>query len=266
MTLHLYVGCSGWSHDTWLNHFYPAHLPNAKWLEYYTKVFDYVEIDSTFYKVPRQEMPLRWARNTPQDMRFTAKFPSVVTHDTRLGGGMPALEEFFNVMKPLENKLLCLLIQLPASIKKEEGLPKLERLIKILWKKYRYAIEVRHESWFSKDVYDLLKKNKICLAWSQLDATIKTPPEITTDFVYLRFIGDRSIDEKDFGRIKRDRMREMEKWAGLLKNLPNKVSFGIVAANNHYAGFGPATANEFRKMVGLPEVSWEEMKQSRIDE
>lgn len=197
---------------------------------------------------------MRWARNTPSDMRFTAKFPSVVTHDTRLGGGLPALEEFFNVMKPLESKLLCLLIQLPPSLKKEEGLPKLERLISVLWKKYRYAIEVRHDSWFSKDVYELLKNNKICLIWSQLD-TIQTPPEITTDFVYLRFIGDRSIDDKDFGRIQKDRIKEMERWAALVKKLPSKVQFGIVAANNHYAGFGPATVNTFRKMLGMKEAS-----------
>jgi uncharacterized protein YecE (DUF72 family) len=257
--LHLYIGCSGWSHDTWQGRFYPTRLPAARWLQYYSQVFDYVEIDSTFYRTPNRNMVMRWASVTPPNFRFTAKFPQVVTHDTRLGGGLDGLLHFFEVMKPLQNKLLCLLMQLPPSLKKEEGLPKLERLIPHLWQKYRYAIEVRHESWFTKEVYDLLKKHKICLAWSQLDA-IQTPPEITTDFFYLRFTGDRSVDEKDFGKIQNDRLKEMEKWAKAVNRVKDRLSFGIVPANNHYAGFGPVAANDFRRMVGLPEVVWEGRK------
>ncbi len=261
--MQVYIGCSGWSYDAWLGHFYPARLPSARWLQYYGQVFDYVEIDSTFYRTPNFKMVKRWDAMTPEHFRFTAKFPQVVTHDTRLGGGLPALEQFMEAMKPLERKLLCLLIQLPPSLKKDEGLPKLERLIPHLWKKYSYAIEVRHKSWFSEDVYKLLSDNNICLTWSQLD-TIQTPAELTTDFFYLRFIGDRSIDEKDFGRIQKDRKAEMETWSKKLKGVNDEVKFGIVAANNHYAGFGPATANDFRRIQGLTEVLWEEMKQGRL--
>ena len=83
--------------------------------------------------------------------------------------------------------------------------------------------------------------------------------------VYLRLIGDRSIDEKDFGRIQKDRAKEMEQWAGLISRLPKKVEFGVVAANNHYAGFGPATANIFREMVGMKPAVWDEMKQATLD-
>jgi uncharacterized protein YecE (DUF72 family) len=139
----------------------------------------------------------------------------------------------------------------------------LERLVPRLWQKYRYAIEVRHESWFKKEFYELLKKNKICLAWSPADS-IQTPPEITTDFFYLRFIGDKNINEKDSGMIQKDRMKEMDSWAKTVNRVKHRLSFGIVAANNHYAGFGPATANGFRRMVGLPEVVWDEMKRSRL--
>lgn len=260
--MQLYAGCSGWSYDAWLSHFYPAKLPRAGWLRYYSQVFDYVEIDSTFYKVPNRNMVMRWASATPTSFRFTAKFPQVVTHDTRLGGGLDYLLQFLDVMKPLQNKLLCMVMQLPPSLKKEEGMPKLERLIPHLWQRYRYAIEVRHESWFTKEVYDLLKKHRICLAWSQQDA-IRTPPEITTDFFYLRFIGDRSIAERDLGKIQKDRLKEMEYWARIINRVKHRLSFGIVPANNHYAGFGPATANTFRKMIGLEPVVWEEMKQAR---
>src|ERR687887_925263 len=126
----------------------------------------------------------------------------------------------------------------------------LEALIHLLDPDFRYAIEVRHKSWFDRSVYKLLSYNNICLAWSQLD-TIQTPPELTSDFLYLRFIGDRSIDEKDFGRIQKDRLKELKRWSNEVNRLNDDVKFAIVAANNHYAGFGPATANSFRKIVGL---------------
>ncbi len=261
--MRMYIGCSGWSYDSWLGHFYPSRLENRRWLEYYARVFDYVEVDSTFYKIPNRNTTLRWAASTPAEFRLTAKFPQVVTHDTRLGGGLDGLGNFFETMKPLESKLLCLLIQLPPSLTKDEGMPKLERLIPQLWKKYRYAIEVRHKSWFDRQVYTLLARNNICLTWSQLD-TIQTPPEITTDFFYLRFIGDRSIEESNFGRIQKDRQAEMENWAKKLNAVKQRVKFGIVAANNHYAGFGPATADVFRRMFGLSEVIWEEKMQGRL--
>ena len=164
----LYIGCSGWSYEAWRGHFYPAKIEPGRLLDYYSKVFDYVEIDSTFYRTPRRQMSMRWASLTPAHFRFTAKFPQVVTRDTRLGGGLDALKNYFEMMKPLESKLLCLLIQLPPSLTKDEGLPKLERLIPNLWKKFSYAIEVRHKSWFTKEVYRLLSDNNICLTWSQL--------------------------------------------------------------------------------------------------
>jgi uncharacterized protein YecE (DUF72 family) len=82
--------------------------------------------------------------------------------------------------------------------------------------------------------------------------------------MYLRFIGDRSIDEKDFGRVQKDRLKELTKWADSVRRVKDKAKYAIVAANNHYAGFGPATANSFRKMLGLKEAVWEEMKQKKL--
>jgi uncharacterized protein YecE (DUF72 family) len=101
------------------------------------------------------------------------------------------------------------------------------------------------------------------MVWSQL-AGIRTPPIVTTDFLYIRFIGDRTIQEKDFGTIQKDRVSEMKKWARFLKRAREeehkKINLAIVAANNHYAGFGPGTANTFRKMLNLSEVTWENVK------
>jgi uncharacterized protein YecE (DUF72 family) len=191
-------------------------------------------------------MTKRWASLTPDRFRFTAKFARSITHEKRLTEPERHLRYFFDVMRPRRRKLLTLLLQLPPSLTAKEGLKKLEALIHMLDASFRYAIEVRHRSWFdNKNVYKLLSDNNICLAWSQLD-TIQTPPELTSDFVYLRFIGDRSIDEKNFGRVQKDRFKELKRWSDVLSNKmkkDNKARFAVAAANNHYADFGPATAN-----------------------
>jgi uncharacterized protein YecE (DUF72 family) len=93
--------------------------------QYYSKVFDYVEIDSSFYRIPNQFLVNRWAKSTPDGFRFTTKFLRTVTHEKRLGDLAGDLEYFYKAMAPLEEKLLCLLIQLPPSMSKDEGLKKL---------------------------------------------------------------------------------------------------------------------------------------------
>jgi uncharacterized protein YecE (DUF72 family) len=160
----------------------------------------------------------------------------------------------------LKEKLLALLIQLPPSIDIVEGLNALRNIIPYLDKGFRYAVEVRHRSWFQDLAYSFFRNNQMCLVWSQL-ADIRTPPIVTSDFVYVRLSGDRSIQEKDFGRIQIDRIKEMKKLARNFKGDSNegnlsKVRYSIVAANNHYAGFGPGTVNIFRQLLGLEEVKW----------
>lgn len=86
-----------------------------------------------------------------------------------------------------------------------EGLERLRDLVPTLDSRFRYAVEVRHSSWFQDLAYNFFANNDLCLVWSQL-AELQTPPILTTDFLYLRFIGDRSIQEKDFGRIQLERL------------------------------------------------------------
>src|SRR6516164_3805912 len=95
-------------------------------------------------------------------------------------------------------KTLALLIQLPPSLQIFEGLGRLRELVLELDTRFRYAVEVRHSSWFQDLAYNFAN-NDVCMVWSQL-AELRAPPILTTDFLYLRFIGDRSIQEKDFGR------------------------------------------------------------------
>jgi uncharacterized protein YecE (DUF72 family) len=266
--LQCHIGCSGWSYTSWKGPFYPPNLENPDWLRFYSQVFDYVEIDSSFYRIPSQFMVKNWVNRTPDNFRFTAKFPKVITHDKLLVDVEEDVERFLESIEPLEKKTLALLIQLPPSLQIMPGLEGLRNLLPLLDDRFRYAIEVRHQSWFQDLAYNFFADNNLCLVWSQL-AKIRTPPIVTTDFLYVRFIGDRSIDEKDFGIIQKDRVSEMSNWAEQIKNVEigkergrrSEVRDAMIPANNHYAGFGPGTVNIFRNMVGLSEVSWEDQPQ-----
>jgi uncharacterized protein YecE (DUF72 family) len=198
-------------------------------------------------------MVKNWYKRSPQNFKFTAKFPKIISHDKRLKDVDKELERFFEAFSPLADKTLALLIQMPPSLKILESL---RDLVPELDNRFRYAVEVRHSSWFQDLAYNFFANNDLCLVWSQL-AELQTPPILTTDFLYLRLIGDRSIQEKDFGRIQLDRVVEMEKWAENIKTVEDeRIKLAIIAANNHYAGFGPGTA--FRNMLGMPEAKWEE--------
>jgi uncharacterized protein YecE (DUF72 family) len=273
--LQYYIGCSGWSYSAWKGPFYPSNMDNSSdWLSYYASVFDYVEIDSSFYRMPNLFTVKNWLKKTPENFKFTAKFPKVITHDKHLKDVSRELEYFHQSMLPLRDKTLALLIQLPPSLKITEGLDNLRQVVSELDTKFRYAVEVRDRSWFQDLAYNFFANNNICMVWSQL-GELRTPPIVTTDFLYVRLIGDRSIDEKDFGKIQKDRVIEMKKWSSKIKRVSKQegggrknINLAIVSANNHYAGFGPGTANIFRKMVDLPEATWnkkqEEEQKSRL--
>ena len=204
-----------------------------------------------------------WAKKTPQNFKFTAKFPRVITHEKRLKYVHKELDQFFEAIGPLAEKTLALLIQLPPSMQIVEGLERLRELVLELDTRFRYAVEVKDRSWFQDLAFNFFANNGICLVWSQL-AEIKTLPIATTDFLYLRLIGDRSIQEKDFGKIQIDRPREMRKWAKNITNVGrerDQVNLAIITAHNHYAGFGPGTVNMFRTMLDVPEAKWEEKEE-----
>jgi uncharacterized protein YecE (DUF72 family) len=210
-----------------------------------------------------------WYKRTPRNFRFTAKFPKVITHDKRLKDVSRELEHFFKSMLPLADKILTLLIQLPPSLKITEGIENLRKLIPELDSRFRYAVEVRDRSWFQDLAYNFFANNNICMVWSQL-AELATPPIATADFLYVRFIGDRSISEKDFGKIQKDRVSEMKNWADKLQKVIEEekedLNLAIVSANNHYAGFGPMTANIFRRMIGLQQAQWKDNNDNNNNE
>ncbi|MGE0242649.1 MAG: DUF72 domain-containing protein [Nitrososphaeraceae archaeon] len=253
MVLEYYLGCSGWSYDGWKGHFYPKDLDNKYWLSYYSQIFDFVEIDSTFYRIPSLFMVNNWNKRTPDIFKFAVKFPKVITHDKRLKDVDKDIERFYDAMEPLYDKIVVFLMQLPPSLQIAEGLDLIKNLEYLLDPSFRYAIEVRHHSWFNELFYNYLKERNYCLVWSQQDKLI-TPPVVTTDFLYLRLIGDRSIDERDFGTIKKERTKEVQLWTNIFKDIQNNekdVKTALVAANNHFAGFGPMTVQLFAGMMNL---------------
>ena len=212
-------------------------MASKEYLKYYGKVFDYVELDSSFYHTPTPLMTSRWRKMTTDNFKFTTKVPQSITHEKRLGARSDDdLHYFHNAIALLGPKLGCILFQLPPSLTKDEGLKKLQNIP--FDKRFRYAIEARHKSWFDEEVCSFLKKNDLCIAWSQL-AEIQTPPVVTTDFIYLGFIGDRSIPGDEFGKIQKDRTEEMKSWANVINKAAKgrKLKSGFVAANNHYARF-----------------------------
>ncbi len=262
MNMDIKIGCTGWSYQGWIGPFYSKTMKESDYLRHYSSAFDITEVNSTFYRIPSQSMTQKWYDDTPHDFTFTAKLPKIITHDYRLKPG-PYLDQFLNSIKPLKSKMKVLVIQLPPSLLFEESLPQLEKMVKHLPENYRYAIEGRHESWFGKDAYQFLKENNLCLVWNEV-AGVSNPAEITTDFIYMRLIGDRSIPENEFGRMHKDRTEQIKKWAEKIKSISSNVSFGILMVNNHFEGFAPETANKLRLALGLDKVSWKDKKQRSL--
>ncbi|MDG6901158.1 MAG: DUF72 domain-containing protein [Nitrososphaerota archaeon] len=248
----LRIGCSGWSYKDWQGVFYPRALPASDYLSYYSKVFDCVEIDSSFYRVPNQFMLNKWRSSTPDGFVFSPKLPKKITHENKLKNSESSLVYFYSVMSKLKDKLGPIAIQLPPSIKLSTHEGVMKEFVSQLSPEFRHAIEFRHKSWFTPETYSLLKKNNIAMIWT-LNQYVESPAEVTADFVYLRMVGDREITE--FKGIQKDRSEDMKRWAEAVKN-SGKFESGYVFFNNHFAGFSPESANEFRRLLGLMELDW----------
>jgi len=247
------IGCSGWSYADWVGPFYPKETTPQQYLSLYSKIFDCVEIDSTFYRAPSPSMVEQWSANTPDGFVFAPKLPKRITHDQHLQDVSSYLEHFTRTLGQLGQKLGPFVVQLPPSFK----LPKHERalanFIAELTPDLRYAIEFRHKSWFNTSTQKLLEDKNVCQVWS-VNQYLTTPAPITSDMVYLRLVGDRKITE--FKETQRDQTKTMKTWSEALEDVAGSVRERFVFFNNHFAGFGPASANEFRRLMGLVELDW----------
>ena len=249
----LRIGCSGWSYKDWEGPFYPSGLAAKEYLPYYSKVFNCVEIDSSFYRIPNQFMVNQWRNNTPEGFLFSPKLPKKITHENKLKNSESTLVYFYSILSKLKDKLGPIAIQLPPSVKLCTHEGAMKGFSSPLSPEFKHAVEFRHKSWFTPEVYSLLRKNNIAMIWT-LNQYVESPPEVTADFIYLRMVGDREITE--FSGVQRDRSEDMKRWAEAVKGNAGKFESGYVFFNNHFAGFSPESANEFRRLLGLMELDW----------
>jgi len=255
--LSLRIGCSGWSYEDWVGPFYPKDTGPRDYLSLYSRVFDCVEIDSTFYRAPSPVMVQQWYSNTPDRFLFTPKLPKLITHDQHLEDVSSYLGHFTSTLEKLNEKLGPFVIQLPPSFKLPKHEKALANFIAELNPKSRYAVEFRHKSWFNPATKKLLESNNICQVWS-VNQYLSTPAAVTSDIIYLRLVGDRKITE--FKETQRDQTETMQTWKKALDDVESSVKERFVFFNNHFAGFGPASVNEFRRLMGLVELDWTSLK------
>jgi len=260
--MNIKIGCTGWSYQGWSGVFYPKNLKSPEWLKYYSRIFDITEINSTFYRIPAQEIVKRWNIDTPGHFRFTAKFPSIITHEKRLDRVNSEVFRFLSSLSPIHEKISALVLQLPPSLSFEEAKPRLSEFFELLPEDFAYPIEGRHESWFTDEAITFLKQNRYCLVWNEV-AGVNNPMPITTDYLYVRLIGDRSIPESEFGKISKNKENLIEKFANKLQEIKD-IPLAMVMTNNHFEGFSPATANSLRMHLGMKELIWEEKKQKTL--
>ena len=203
----VFIGTSGWVYEDWWGRFYPKNINPEERLEYYSKYFDIVEINSSFYHLPRQKTFKNWSLKTPSQFSFSAKLSRYITQIKKLNNPKEPLELFLSQSKGLGKKLQVILVQLPPNFKK--NLKRLEEFLKLLPKKPRFAFEFRHETWLDREVYDLLRKYKAGFV-IQDSSRWPSAEVVTADFVYLRFHG-RVLYASNYPES------ELKKWAERIK-------------------------------------------------
>jgi uncharacterized protein YecE (DUF72 family) len=255
----LYIGTSAFTAAGWEGSFYPEGTKPADFLRYYAQHFDTVEVDSTFYRTPSKATVQGWASKTPKEFVFAAKVPQVITHEKVLVDCEAEFNQFMEVMDLLGEKLGPLLFQFGYFNKKvfvgvNDFLARLRPFLKKLPRDHKFAVEIRNKNWLVPQFVETLRERGVALALID-QAWMPRPAQwfekfdpITADFTYVRWLGDRKgIEEqtKVWNEVIVDRTHELEEWAEILGKV-HKRRFQIYAyANNHYAGYAPATVEMF---------------------
>ena len=204
-----YIGTSGWSYSHWEDIFYPRDLSSNKRLEYFSRHFNTVEINYSFYHLPSEKAFLRWYSQTSDNFIFSVKLNRFITHIKRLKGVKSALNTFLERAMSLKDKLGPILVQFPPNFSRtRENQSRLKRFFtyvdtferkKSSHFKLRLALEFRHVSWFNPEGYKTLRKFKAALVLS--DSSVFPKADIlTADFVYIRMHGPSSLFSSDYSK------------------------------------------------------------------
>jgi uncharacterized protein YecE (DUF72 family) len=237
----------GWSYNFWKGTFYPADLNASKFLAYYSKQFDTVEVDSTFYRIPRTETLTEWKEQTPKDFIFSLKFPRIITHIKMLKNCERETEVFLEHANLLQEKLGPLLLQFPPTFKQEQLLS-LEDYLKNLPKNCRYAVEVRNKSLLTPKFFAILEDNKAAYAWIESPA-MPLSEKKTSNFVYVRLEGDRKKVLGTTGKTEIDKSSTTQAWAGKLKKETDEGTEVFVYFSKYYSGNPISDATEILNVI-----------------
>lgn len=269
----LNIGCQGWNYSDWItrigeNIFYPRSTRTGEMVEIYAKIFETVEVDSTFYAVPPASSVENWYRKTPEDFTFSLKVPREITHEKSLGeDSLTVFEEFCERALLLKEKLAVCLIQLPPEFDgtKENAL-NVRNFLMRLPKNIKFAIEFRNRDWMIDWTFEELGKNNVALC---LVEGSRIPREMmfeaiekpTADFSYVRWMGERDL--QSFDKIVRSQDANLAMWKSELEKMRVKEIFAYFS--NFYEGHAPASVNKLKTLFGQKIIETEDFeKQSSL--
>jgi len=240
------IGCSGWNYAHWRNGvFYPPRLPAREWLRFYAQHFDTVELNNTFYRLPRTTAVARWVEETPPDFVFAVKVSRYLTHIVRLRNTAEHLALLLERIEPLvgSSKLGPLLWQLPPTFRRDDE--RLATALAALPRELRHAFEFRDESWFVPEVMQLLREYDVALVIADRpEIRSFQTHELTADFAFVRLhAGTRGL-RGNYSET------ELDEWAERIRAWGER---GDVYAylNNDWEGFAVRNALGLAKRLSL---------------
>jgi uncharacterized protein YecE (DUF72 family) len=238
------IGTSGWTYDGWRGPFYPQDLPRKDWLAWYGRRFLTTEINGSFYRTPSLAAVRAWREQTPRQFCFAWKASKFITHWKRLSAKSDnSIDLMVTRLKVLDPKVAAVLFQLPPQFQKNRE--RLASFLKMLPRRYRYAFEFRHESWYEDDVLDLLRENDVSLCLSDhYDAP--SPWTATARHVYVRGHGAS-------GRYK-DNYPEatLRAWARDIRTWRRQRRKVLVYFDNDQKSAAPKDAQRLKEMLKAP--------------
>jgi uncharacterized protein YecE (DUF72 family) len=230
----LYVGTSGYSYKEWKGPFYPEDLPEKQMLRYYGERFRTVEINNTFYRMPKATVLQSWGAEVPADFKFVLKASQRITHKQRLKDADDSVTYLLKVAESLNERLGPLLFQLPPYLKKD--VPRLREFLALLPRQRRAAFEFRHQSWFDSDVLDSLREYRAVLCIAEAENDLEIPFVSTADWGYLR------LRRPDYGDA------ELRAWAERVRG--QQWSDAFVFFKHEDEGKAPVMAKRFLELAG----------------
>jgi len=232
------VGTSGWQYDDWREVFYPADLATREWLTWYAANFDTVEVNATFYRLPKQAAVAQWAATVPSGFVMTVKASRYLTHIKRLKDPVEPVERLLDRTKPLRDSGCDgpILLQLPPAFPVVPE--RLDATLAAFGGQLQVAVEPRDPSWFCPEVKELLTAHGAALVWADREGRSVGPLWATADWRYLRLHHGRSSWRYD--------QRDLRRWARRMV----EADGGYIYANNDPGGAAVDDARRIRDLVG----------------